>query len=186
MRRMGSVPVLSILALLAGCAVGVPEYPVDWDPLLPRAVAHCRAFEGTYADRGETRDQLSARSLTREIFGDDREWKDARRVALALPSDDVLRITVYGETGTLVQRHLGPEEFQCDDGKLVIRDARWVTEDLVIGREKTIVELHPGGRFLVAQVRERTYALVFLLVPLAADATHWYRFARLSSPPTAD
>ena len=185
MRKMGSVPVF---ALLAGCAVGIPEYPPKWDPLLPPAVAHCRSFEGTYSDRGETRDRLSARSLTREIFGDDREWKEARRVALELPSEEVLRITVYGEEGTLLRRdlHASAGEFECEDGKLVIRDARWVAEDLVMGRENTRLELHRSGRFLVARVRERTYALVFLVVPLAADATHWYRFPRLASTAAPD
>jgi hypothetical protein len=183
-RKTWSVPVF---ALLAGCAVGVPEYPPKWDPLLPPAAAHCKGFEGTYADRGETRDRLSARSLTREIFGDDREWKDARRVALEL-ADDELRVTVYGEEGTLLRRDLraSADEFECDAGKLVIRDKRWVAEDLVMGRENVRLELHRSGRFLVARVQERTYALVFLVVPLAADATHWYRFPRLASSGAAD
>ena len=180
MRKTWSVPVF---ALLSACAVGVPEYPPKWDPLLPPAVEHCKGFEGTYTDRGETRDRLSARSLTREIFGDDREWKDARRVALELPQDDVLRVTVYGEMGTLFRRDLRASEgeFECRAGRLVIRDKRWVAEDVVAGRENVTLELHRSGRYLVVQARERTYAVVFLVVPLAADATHWYRFPRLGS-----
>jgi len=175
-----SVPVF---ALLAGCAVGVPEYPPNWDPLLPPAFEHCEGFEGTYADRGETRDRLSARSLTRELFGDDREWKLARRVALALPQDDVLRVTVYGEQGMLFRRdlHESAGEFECRGGKLLIRDKRWVAEDVVAGHENVTLALHRSGSYLVAQAKERTYAVVFLVVPLAADATHWYRFPRLGS-----
>ena len=103
---------------------------------------------------------------------------------LALPADDVLRVTVYGEEGTLFRKdlHAASGDFECDAGRLVIRDARWVAEDLVTGREKVTLELHRGGgRHLVAKVRERTYAVVFLVVPLVADATHWYRFSRLGS-----
>ena len=33
--------------------------------------------------------------------------------------------------------------------------------------------------FQVAQVRELTLAVVFIVVPLVADATHWYRFPKL-------
>ncbi|MNC91102.1 hypothetical protein D3C83_72980 [compost metagenome] len=95
----------------------------------------------------------------------------------------MLRVTVYGEMGTLFRRDLRASEgeFECRAGRLVIRDKRWVAEDVVAGRENVTLELHRSGRYLVVQARERTYAVVFLVVPLAADATHWYRFPRLGS-----
>ena len=178
--KMGYVP---IFAALAGCAVGNPAYPVKWDPLVPSAVADCRHFEGTYSDRGETRDRLSARSLTRELFGYDEQWKAATHVELAMPRDDLIQVTVHGAQGTLFRRSLRARSgnFTCDAGKLIVRDKRWVAEDLVAGREKTTLELHHAGRYLVARVKEKTYAVVFLVVPLVADATHWYRFERVRS-----
>jgi hypothetical protein len=177
--RLRAVP---LLLALAGCAVGDPNYPAKWEPLVPSPIAHCRGFEGTYADRGETRDRLSARSLTRELFGYDEQWKTATRVELTMPGDDLLRVTVLGTEGTLFRRDLhAGTDFECDAGKLVVRDKRWVAEDLVAGREKVTLELHNTRRHLVVQIKETTYAVVFLVVPLVADATHWYRFERVRS-----
>jgi hypothetical protein len=166
---------------IQACAVGNPRYPVNWDPLVPSASADCRRFEGSYADRGQTRDNLTARSLTRELFGYREEWKQAARVRFTLVGDDVLAVTVSGTDRELVTRnlHASTGDFACDQGRLIVRDRRWVAEDLVAGHERTTLELHHADGYLVANVNEFTLAVVFIVVPLVADATHWYRFQRL-------
>jgi hypothetical protein len=166
---------------IQGCAIGNPQYPANWDPLLPSASAGCEHFEGTYADRGQTRDRLSARSLTRELFGYRGDWKRATRVQLSFPSDGVLAVKVWGDDAELANRnlHAASGDFSCEDGRLIVRDKRWVAEDLVAGHEKTTIELHDAEGYLVAQVNELTLAVVFIVVPLVADATHWYRFPKL-------
>jgi hypothetical protein len=166
---------------IQGCAVGNPQYPPNWDPIVPWGSAGCGHLEGTYADRGQTRDRLSARSLTRELFGYREEWGRAKKVQLAFPSEGVLAVKVWGEDAELANRnlHAASGDFSCEGGRLIVRDKRWVAEDLVAGHEKTIVELHHAEGYLVANVKEFTLAVVFIVVPLVADATHWYRFQRL-------
>ena len=180
MRAAGSA---FLLPLLAACAVGNPEFPIAWEPLLPPKSADCRVLQGTYADRGQTREGHIARSLTRELFGFREEWGSATRVQLELPIDDVLAITVWAGNERLLTRdlHTVDGEFFCNAGVLVVRDKRWVAEDLLAGHENVRLELHPADGFVVARIREFTFALGFLVVPLVADATHWYRFQRLSN-----
>jgi len=170
-----------LVLLLTACAVGNPQYPIAWDPLLPPKTADCRILQGTYADRGQTRGGQTARSLTRELFGYRQEWKDATRVQLVLPSDDVLAITVWAGMEQLFTRHLQASKggFTCQAGVLTVLDKRWVAEDLLAGHENVALELHSADGYLVAKVQEFTFALGFLIVPLVADATHWYRFHRL-------
>jgi hypothetical protein len=171
-----------LVLLVAGCAVGNPEYPIGWDPLIPPKVGDCRVLQGIYADRGRTRDGL-ARSLTRELFGFREEWASATRVQFELPIDDVLTVTVWAGSEKLLARdlHVSEGEFTCDAGVLVVRDKRWVAEDLLAGHENVALELHPADGYLVARIREFTFALGFLLVPFVADATHWYRFPRITN-----
>ena len=166
---------------IQACAVGNPAYPTSWDPIVPSVSAGCQHLEGTYADRGQTRDRLTARSLTRELFGYREEWKQATKVQLGFPSEGVLAVKVWGEHAELANRnlHAASGDFSCEGGRLIVRDKRWVAEDLVAGHEKTTIELHHAEGYLVAHVKELTLAVVFIVVPLVADATHWYRFQRL-------
>ncbi|MGQ0545793.1 MAG: hypothetical protein ACT4P3_10740 [Betaproteobacteria bacterium] len=166
---------------IQACAIGNPEYPANWDPLVPPAVADCRRFEGWYADRGQTRDGFSQRSLTRELFGYREEWRAATRVRLEFPAEDVLQVTVWAGESKVSTRnlHAAVGDFRCENGRLTVRDKRWVAEDLVAGHENVTVELHEQGKELVALVKEFTLAVAFVIVPFVADATHWYRFRRL-------
>lgn len=169
---------------IQACAIGNPNYPSNWDPLVPTPAADCRRFEGSYADRGQTRDGLSVRSLTREMFGFREEWKQATRVEFKFTADDVLQATVWtGERSVSVRNlHRASGDFECADGKLIVRDKRWVAEDLVAGHENVTLELQLQDQYLVTLVKEYTFAVAFVVVPFIADATHWYRFARLRSP----
>ena len=137
-----------------------------------------------YADRGQTRDGLTVRSLTREMFGYREEWKAATRVGFKFVSPDVLQVTVWAGDELASERNLHADtgDFKCEAGKLVVHDKRWVAEDLVAGHENTTIELHAQGNHVVALVKEFTYAIAFLVVPFVADATHWYRFQRVSAP----
>lgn len=166
---------------LQACAIGNPAYPSKWDPLVPPTTAECQRFEGIYADRGETRDGLTARSLTRELFGYREEWKAATKVQLRFISEGVLQVTVWAGDRSVSVRdlHKATEDFDCNAGRLVIRDKRWVAEDLLAGHESVTLELHEQGQYLVALVTEFTFAVAFVVVPLVADATHWYRFQRV-------
>jgi len=168
---------------IQGCAIGNPEYPVTWDPLVPPASADCRHFEGSFADRGQTRDGLTVRSFTRELFGYREEWRTATRVQLKFLSDDVLQATIWAGDKKVSERnlHAATGDFACEGGRLILRDKRWVAEDLVAGHEKVSIELHEQGGLLVALVKEFTFAVAFLVVPFVADAMHWYRFQRLQN-----
>jgi hypothetical protein len=168
---------------IQACAIGNPQYPTSWDPLVPAAAADCRGLQGSYSDRGQTRDGLSTRSLTRELFGYREEWRTATHVRLEFLSDDVLQASVWaGETRVSARNlHAAAGDFTCDNGRLTLRDKRWVAEDLVAGHENVTVELYAQGDQLVAQVKEFTFAVAFLIVPFVADATHWYRFRRLAN-----
>jgi hypothetical protein len=166
---------------IQGCAIGNPQYPANWDPLLPSASAGCEHLVGTYADRGQTRDGLTARSFTRELFGYREEWRIATRLQLAFLSDDVLQVTIWAGDKKVSERnlHAATGDFACEAGQLAVRDRRWVAEDLVAGHENVTIELHQQGSQLVALVKEFTFAVAFVVVPFVADATHWYRFQRL-------
>jgi len=179
MRRIAAA--LCLPLGIQACAIGNPQYPLNWDPLVPSPAADCRRLEGSYADRGQARDGLSVRSLTREMFGYREEWKQATRVELKFTDDDVLQATVWaGDRSVSVRNlHRSSGDFECADGKLIVRDKRWVAEDLVAGHENVTLELHEQGDLLVAQVKELTFAVAFVIVPFVADATHWYRFRRL-------
>lgn len=174
---------LCVPIAIQACAVGIPQYPPSWDPLVPPPSADCRHLQGMYSDRGQTRDGQTVRSLTRELFGFREEWKPATKVQLELPSAEVLAVTVWAGEERLFTRNLHARtgDFTCEAGKLIVRDKRWVAEDLVTGHEKVALELHHSDGYLVARVRELTLAMVFILVPLVADATHWYRFPRLQN-----
>ena len=170
---------------IQACAIGNPQYPSIWETLEPPATADCKRFEGFYADRGQTRDGLTLRSLTREMFGYREEWKAATRVGFRFLSDDVLQVTVWAGDKLASERNLHTDsgDFACEDGKLIVRDKRWVAEDLVAGHENVTLELDADDKQMVALVKEFTYAVAFLVVPFIADATHWYRFSKLPGVP---
>lgn len=176
--KIGYVP---IFVALAGCAVGDPQYPLSWGPLPHPPASDCVHFEGVYADEGDTRDRFQKASFTRELFGYRPGWKAAKRVEFSFLDEDALLVTVWSEEGELIKRTLSAEagDFTCDAGRLVIRNERWVVEELLAAHENTTLELHANGRYLVARVNERSYAMAFVVVPFAADATHWFRFPRL-------
>jgi hypothetical protein len=151
---------------------------LSWQTLEPPETADCRHFEGFYADRGQTRDGLTLRSLTREMFGYREEWKAATRVGFKFLSPDVLQVTVWAGDALASERNLHADsgDFTCEEGKLIVRDKRWVAEDLVAGHEDVTLELHTDGSHLIVFVKEFTYAVAFLVVPFIADSAHWYRF----------
>ena len=166
---------------IQACAIGNPQYPVSWEPLAPSPATDCSRFEGSYADRGQTRDGLTARSLTRELFGYREEWKAATRVQLRFLSAEVLQVTIWAGDNKLSERnlHAATGDFACEAGRVAVRDRRWVAEDLVAGHENVTIELYEQGNQLVALVKEFTFAVAFVVIPFVADATHWYKFQRV-------
>jgi hypothetical protein len=175
----------SLLALcLAGCAIGDPRYPPQWDPLEPPRALDCRGFEGAYADRGEALEQSRKPSFTRELFGPHSAWEKAERVELRFAGDDIEVLVRAGER-QLFARWLSAAagEVKCESGRLVLRNIRWVAEVLIAGREDMKMELHDAGDTVVAAVDERSFGFIFVVVPVAAEARHWYRFRRLQPWP---
>ena len=168
--------------VLAACAVGDPRYPPAWEPLPAPASSSCRAFEASYSDRGEAGGQAGEASLTREIFGPDSAWKRARRVDFDFHADDILEVIVWGDRGRLLSQAYSASagEFACDAGRVRIRGKRWIAEDMIMGREDFDIQFSLAGKYLVARANVKTYGTMFLIVPVGADATHWYRFLRLA------
>lgn len=169
-----------LVVLVAGCSVADEPYPARWDPLPPALSANCSHFRGTYADRGESPTSASRPSLTREILGQDSPWEKAASIEL-VPGDEVLEININAPGEKLLSRRLTGKagEFSCDRGKLLVRSRRWVTSDLMSGRETVKIEMHRADGHLVARVDETTTGVMFMVVPLSGESAKWYRFQRL-------
>lgn len=178
-------PLLRVSAalLLGGCTVVEYRYPASWDAL-PPAPQGCAQLAGTYSDRGEAGAEASETpSLAYQLFGPNSPWEKAASVKLELPNAESLVVTVSDSSGPIVSRLLkvSADEFACKAGRLVVRGKRWIATDLVTGRQGFVVELAAASRYLVAKVNEETYGTLFVVVPIAGTAQHWYRFARTGS-----
>ncbi|MDQ5847682.1 MAG: hypothetical protein M3544_01790, partial [Pseudomonadota bacterium] len=116
------------------------------------------------------------------LFGPHSGWESARRFQFAWPTPDSLDVTVWDNKDVLLARTFsaGDSSLECDSGRLIVRSQRWVREVLVAGHENVTVEFSDAGDRLVAYVNEVTYGLIFIFVPIAADASHWYRFQRVT------
>ena len=177
MRRIG------LLLLLAGCTVVDAPYPATWDPLPSRpsdAAVDCRRFQGTYADRGEAPGERAQPSLTRELFGQDSPWENAKSLRFDVVSDDVVEVTVNAAKPMTHQFSAKTGDLSCERGRLVLRSRRWVTSDLMAGRENVKIDLHQSEPYLVAHVYENTTGLMFMVVPLSGESARWFRFQRVT------
>jgi hypothetical protein len=172
---------IALALALAGCTVTDAPYPAGWDPLVQSAASDCRRFQGTFADRGEAPGQTGHASLTRELFGADSPWEKATSIRFDFPADDVVEVTVNatGAKPTTQRFSAKAGEFKCDGGKLVLRNRRWVTSDLMSGRESVKIDLHQADPYLVAHVYESTTGVMFMVVPLSGESVRWFRFPRL-------
>jgi hypothetical protein len=171
---------LVALLILSGCAVAEYPYPLTWTPLGLPPADRCAGFPGSYADRGERADEPTKPSLTRQIFGEHADWEQATRVQIAMPDANTIDIAAFSETGRLSSVSLRADkgQFRCDQGRLVVRSRRWIGGYIVSGRQHVTLELNRSGSFLVTQVDELTYGVMFIVFPVVGTAKHWYRFAR--------
>jgi hypothetical protein len=179
MRRLASLGLL----LLCGCTVAEYPYPNAWDPLPVPESSDCREILGTYADRGESGSVGSTSpSLALQLLGPNSEWEKAVRVNFAFPSEGALQITIVGKTGPIFSRTLTSkdDEYLCKDGRARLRGRRWIATDLVSGRQTVVLEVSGLPKYLVTKVNEETYGTLFVLVPIAGTAQHWYRFPRVA------
>lgn len=122
------------------------------------------------------------RSFTRELLGEDSPWQDAVKFALEMPSDNVAVFTVVDKSGKTLSRSFTAQggQLECDEGRMVLHNKRWVASTLLSGREKVTIELQRGGDYLVAHVSERDTGLAFAVVPLSGESARWMRFRRLA------
>ena len=169
------------LLLLAGCTVAEYPYPNSWEVLPRPASMDCREILGTYADRGQSGSAGSeAPSLTLQLFGPNADWEKAVAVNFSFPAEGALQVNVLGKSGPLFSRTLTSkdDEYLCKDGRPRLRGRRWIATDLVSGRQTVVLEISALEKYLVAKVNEETYGTLFVLVPIAGTAQHWYRFPR--------
>lgn len=171
---------IALLALLAGCTVVDAPYPLAWDPITPAPSSDCRRFEGVYADRGEAPGQATDPSLSRELFGADSPWQTAKSVRLMLLSDTEAEVAVEGGRPFAHRFSAKAGDFGCEDGRLTLRHRRWVTSDVMSGRETVAMRLHEADPYLTAHVVEATTGVMFMVVPLSGESARWFRFKRLS------
>jgi hypothetical protein len=170
---------LALVFVLSGCSVVDQPYPLAWEPLPDARAPDCQRFAGTYADRGESPGQESRPSLTRELFGEASAWESAQTVRLELTTEGAT-VMVSGTPKPLAHHFSAKAgDFRCDEGKLVLRVRRWVTTDIMSGRETVRMDLHEGDPYLVAHLRERMTGVMFMVVPLAGESARWFRFRRL-------
>jgi hypothetical protein len=72
------------------------------------------------------------------------------------------------------------KQLECDAGRMVLRNKRWVASALLVGRESVTMELQRSAGNLVAHVSESDAGLAFALVPLSGESARWMRFRRLA------
>jgi hypothetical protein len=171
----------AVVTLLAGCSVADAPYPAAWDLPAPAMASDCRRFQGTYADRGEAPGQAARPSLTRELFGPDSPWEKVSSIRFDFTSEDALDVTLTGAGMEPTVRRFSAktDEFRCNQGRLVLRNRRWVASDLMSGRETVKIDLLEADPFLVTHVQESVTGLMFLVVPLSGESARWFRFPRL-------
>ena len=169
---------LVLLLLACGCTVVDAPYPLTWDPLTASST-DCAAFRGRYADRGEEPGQSAAPSLTRELFGADSPWEKATVLRFEFPAADRLEVAVDGPKPVAQSFSAKSGDFRCEGGRLKLRARRWVTSDLMSGRETVTLDLHLADPYLVAHVRESTTGVMFMVVPLSGESARWFRFRKL-------
>jgi len=174
-----SYSVIAAALTVAGCAA-VNPYPAAWDPLPAPSSTDCRHFEGGYADKADSSDNVKP-SLTRELFGFNTDWEKATRVDFSLPRDDTLEVTVWSGTDKLLSRTLSAAEGElaCDAGRLILRNTHWTRADVMLAREKAKLTLHKAGDYLVTEVEDDLTGLFFIIVPIIGSVTNWYRFAKI-------
>ena len=171
---------IAFLVLLSGCTVVDAPYPVAWDLPAPAPSNDCRRFEGIYADRGEAASQATDPSLTRELFGAESPWQGAKTVRLVLLSDTEAEVTVEGGRSFTHRFSAKAGDLRCEEGRLTLRHRRWVTSDIMSGRETVKMRLHDADPYLTAHVVEATTGVMFMVVPLSGESARWFRFKRLS------
>lgn len=122
------------------------------------------------------------RSFTRELLGEDSPWQNALEFMVQTPSDDVAVFTVVDRNGSSVSRSFTVQsgQLECDAGRMILHNKRWVASTLLSGRENITMELQRGGDYLVAHVSERDTGLAFAVVPLSGESARWMRFRRLA------
>ena len=171
------------LVLLAGCTVAEYQFPKSWDALRGSASMDCREILGTYADRGESGSPGSEfPSLSLQLLGPNSDWQKATSVSFSFPAEGALQLTVQGKSGPIFSRTLTSkdDEYLCKDGHARVRARRWIATDMVSGRQTVVLEMSGIENYLVTKVNEETYGTLFVLVPIAGTAQHWYRFPRVA------
>ena len=167
--------------VLSGCAVE-RLYPESWAPPSVPTTEDCARFAGIYGDRGESPGSRNRPSLTLELLGSSSGWARATRVSFSLPRSSLLEVTVWQGTSRLFTRVFSSwaGHFACEKGRLIVRAGRLVSTAGGAGIERVTITFGTTEDHLVAEVKTVRPG-VATIVPVAAAATAWYRFPRLSN-----
>lgn len=172
------------LLLLSACARHHPYPEFVWGPLPPPPTEDCRHFEGSYRNSGEMVTMALPETrplLTQTLFGRSTLGRDTR-VSFALMTNETLNVTVWEGLKTVFTRALtSPGNFNCEEGRLVIRDRRLVNAPAVTIWQSVTITLSGTDDYLIAQVEALELGAVFIVPAGGQRSTNWYRFRRIDS-----
>lgn len=162
-----------VLVMLAACAFG-DSYPPHWQALAA-ARADCATLEGDYAERGERAASNNPAYLSAVVFG--AANPAAARLSIRLLGRDEVEVASWpgGDAEPMLRQTLS---VACQDGALVVRKGRWVSEGQGHGRETFTLEFNATDDFLLVRAEESLVGLA-VVFPVVASQTRWYRFERL-------
>jgi len=194
-RTFAQLSILTFVLLLTGCAsVDRTPYPSSW-PLLVSGESGCSALDGTYenaAAQTSYPDRWQKVRLALTLLPHSVDLQSIRTLTLDLnTAGDRLRVTGRNKAGQVVAQYDYAKRsgiFRCDAGQLVIHPdrlpkAQRAPDNPVVGVTRQDVRLLKArdGSLILRESGSAT-GLAFMVVPVHAESTQWFRFRRVGRP----
>jgi hypothetical protein len=190
MRRIGlanpgfikaRIALMVSLSALGGC-VQLPDYPVDWAPLLTNQ--DCSPISGRYRNLGDkitSDNQPSYAHLAPLLFKkpNNRALMAVDEVEIEIFQDGILEITPWkGNTKFRTKRYAASEnEFQCENGAIKLSHTESGTEGPFTGTAAVTTRFFKSkDGALIAKESAVTAAVAFYVIPGAGTFREWSRF----------